>query len=153
AECFEIAGASGRGSRTTIRFGYQPPEISSNGAHASAPTELELAITPGEMVRPVLARVIGALAARAEFSVDRLADTVLLGDAVSSSEGRDFSDVRVGVSIRDGDGRLTVRVGPLVEGGGDRLLSEMELPGAGSLRRLGSNTEGPPGKKRAGRAP
>jgi serine/threonine-protein kinase RsbW len=141
SDSFEISGGAGQGSRTTIRFGYQPPEITTNGTQASAPTELELAITPGEIVRPVLARVIGALAARAEFSVDRLADTVLLGDAVSSSEGRDFSDGRVGVSIRDGDGSLTVRVGPLVEGGGDRLLSEMDLPGAGSLRSLASNME------------
>src|SRR5262249_11474886 len=142
SDSFEISGGAGQGSRTTIRFGYAPPELSSNGAHTEAPpTELELAMTPGEMVRPVLARVIGALAARAEFSVDRLADTVLLGDAVSSSEGRDFSDGRVGVSLKDGDGSLTVRVGPLVEGGGDRLLSEMEVPGAGSLRSLASNME------------
>jgi anti-sigma regulatory factor (Ser/Thr protein kinase) len=150
SDSFEISGGAGQGSRTTIRFGHQPPEISNNGVHASVPTELELAITPGEMVRPVLARVIGALAARAEFSVDRLNDTVLLGDAVSSSEGRDFSDGRVGVSIRDGDGSLTVRVGPLVEGGGDRLLSEMELPGAGSLRSLASNMEVTKGKSPEG---
>jgi serine/threonine-protein kinase RsbW len=93
------------------------------------------------MVKPVLARVIGVLAARAEFSVDRLADTVLLGDAVSSSSGGDFSDGRVGISIKDGDGTLDVRVGPLVEGGGERLMSEMAVPGAGSLRSLASSME------------
>ena len=92
-----------------------------------------MAITPGVMVRPVLARVIGALAARAEFSVDRLADTVLLGDGVSSSAGA--------LSIKDDTGRLEVRVGPLVEGAGDKLLGEMEVPGAGSLRDLTSNME------------
>ena len=105
------------------------------------PKDLEIALVPGAMVKPVLARVIGALAARAEFSVDRLADTVLLGDAVSASGGDDFSDGRVGISISDGAGTLGMRVGPLVKGGGERLMDEMEVPGAGSLRTLTSSME------------
>ncbi len=141
SDSFEISAGGGRGSRTTIRFGYEPPEPSTNGSHPEVSDGLELAITPGEMVKPVLARVIGALAARADFSVDRLADTVLLGDAVSSSEGQFFADGRVGITIQDGDGTLDVRVGPLVAGGGDRLMGEMELPGAGSLRSLASRME------------
>jgi anti-sigma regulatory factor (Ser/Thr protein kinase) len=143
SDSFEISGGAGQGSRTTIRFSYEAPEFTNNGdgTHAEAPAELEMAITPGEMVRPVLARVIGALAARAEFSVDRLADTVLLSDAVSSSAGDGFAHGRVGISIKDGDGTLDVRVGPLVEGAGEKLLGEMELPGAGSLRSLASRME------------
>ena len=141
SDSFEISGGAGHGSRTTIRFGYAPREASNNGTPAEAPTKLEMAMTPGELVKPVLARVIGALAARAEFSIDRLADTVLLGDAVSSSEGDDFTNGRVGISIRDGDGTLDVRVGPLVEGAGERLLSEMDLPGQGSLRNLAKTME------------
>jgi serine/threonine-protein kinase RsbW len=141
SDSFEISGGAGRGSRTTIRFGYSPPEARNNGKVGSVPKELEIALTPGVIVRPVLARVMGALAARAEFSVDRLADTVLLGDAVSSSEGGDFSDGRVGIAIKDAAGTLGVRVGPLVEGGGERLMSEMEVPGAGSLQSLASSME------------
>jgi serine/threonine-protein kinase RsbW len=139
SDSFEISGGAGQGSRTSIRFGYSPPEGRSNGAVASVSKELEIALTPGVIVRPVLARVMGALAARAEFSVDRLADTVLLGDAVSSSGAGDFSDGRVGIAIKDTAGTLGVRVGPLVEGGGERLISEMEVPGAGSLRSLATN--------------
>jgi hypothetical protein len=149
---FEISGGTGQGSRTTIRFGYAPPEFSNNGIPTDVPEELEMAITPGEMVKPVLARVIGALAARAEFSVDRLADTVLLGDAVSSSESDDFTDGRVGISIKDEKGTLGVRVGPLVEGAGERLLGEMELPGAVSLRSLASKMEVAKGTTREGEA-
>jgi serine/threonine-protein kinase RsbW len=141
SDSFEISGGVGAGSRTTIRFSYTPPEFSNNGTPTEAPSELELAITPGGMVKPVLARVIGALAARAEFSVDRLADTVLLGDAVSSSAGDDFAEGRVGISIRDGDGTLGVRVGPLVKGAGEKLMNEMEVPGAGSLASLASRME------------
>jgi serine/threonine-protein kinase RsbW len=143
SDSFEISGGAGQGSRTTIRFGYQPPEYSENGngPRAAVADELEIAMAPGDLVKPVLARVIGALAARAEFSVDRLADTVLIGDAVSSSEEGVFADGRVSISIRDGDGTLGVRVGPLVEGAGERLMAEMELPGTGSLRSLASNME------------
>jgi serine/threonine-protein kinase RsbW len=141
SDSFEISGGAGKGSKTTIRFGYSPPEFSNNGTPVDVAEQLEMAITPGEMVRPVLARVIGALAARAEFSVDRLADTVLLGDAVSTSAGRDFAHGRVSISIKDGDGILDVRVGPLVKGAGERLIKEMELPGAGSLRTLATKME------------
>jgi len=141
SDSFEISGGAGQGSRTTIRFGYVAPEARNNGKPTVVPKELEIALTPGTIVKPVLARVIGALAARAEFSVDRLADTVLLGDAVSASGGGDFSDGRVGISIKDSAGTLGVRVGPLVEGAGERLLSEMDVPGAGSLRTLASSME------------
>jgi serine/threonine-protein kinase RsbW len=127
SDSFEISGGTGQGSRTTIRFGFAPPTYSNNGTPVEASREL--------------ARVIGALAARAEFSVDRLADTVLLGDAVSSSDGDDFSDGRVGISIEDTAGTLGVRVGPLVEGAGERLMGEMELPGHGSLRNLARRME------------
>jgi serine/threonine-protein kinase RsbW len=141
SDSFEISGSAERGSRTTICFNYAPQEVSNNGTPSERPEELAMAITPGVMVRPVLARVIGAVAARAEFSVDRLADTVLLGDVVSSSAGGHFSDGRVGLSIRDESGKLEVRVGPLVEGGGERLLDEMDVPGAGSLRALANTME------------
>jgi len=141
SDSFEISGGADHGSTTTIRFGYSPPEARSNGRPAAHPNEVEVALTPGATMKPVLAGVIGALAARAEFSVDRLADTVLLGDAVSSSPAGDFSDGRVGISIKDSAGTLGVRVGPLVKGGGERLLSEMEVPGAGSLRSLASSME------------
>jgi serine/threonine-protein kinase RsbW len=152
SDSFEISGGAGQGSRTTIRFGYAPPEFGNNGTPTEVPKELAMAITPGVMVKPVLARVIGALAARAEFSVDRLADTVLLGDAVSSSEEGDFADGRVGISIKDGSGTLDVRVGPLVEGAGERLLSEMDVPGAGSLRSLASAMEVTKGETPEGEA-
>ena len=141
SDSFQISGGAGKGSRTTIRFGYTPPEAGENGKPTITPKELELELTPGVIVKPVLARVIGALAARAEFSVDRLADTVLLGDAVSSSGESDFAGGRLGISIKDSAGTLSVRVGPLVKGGGERLLSEMDVPGAGSLRTLASSME------------
>ena len=145
---FEISGGGGEGTRMSMRFDLaEAGAASSNGDHtAEGVEELALRISGGEMVRPVLARVIGALAARAQFSVDRLADTVLIGDAVSALATDDFSSGRVEVAIKDGDGTLDVRVGPLVEGGGGRILAKMEVPEGGSLRALARSMEVESGK-------
>jgi hypothetical protein len=97
-----------------------------------------MSIAAGTMVRPVLARVISALAARADFSIDRLSDTVLIGDAVSAHDAADFRNGTVGIEIVDDDGRLDVRVGPLVPGGSERIIKGLELPGGTSLRKLAS---------------
>jgi serine/threonine-protein kinase RsbW len=139
---FQIRGGAGGGTSTSVRFDLvDPGPVSPNGDVSLLKEELEMEIAPGALVRPVLARVIGALAARAEFSFERLSDTVLLGDAVSSHEPGDFSKGRVEVTIRDSEGNLEVRVGPLVKGGGERILAEMEIPEGGSLRGLASRME------------
>ena len=150
SDSFEISGAAGAGTRMRMRFAIVEEQRPKAGAPEPA-EELELAITAGAEVRPVLARIIGALAARAEFSVERLSDTVLLGDAVSSHRAEDFPGGRLEISIKDGDGTLDVRVGPLVEGGGDRLLGQMDIPGGqGSLRALASSMEVRRGETRDG---
>jgi anti-sigma regulatory factor (Ser/Thr protein kinase) len=153
SDSFEIRGGAGEGTCTTVHFAFDR-ETRENGAGPpeEMAEELEMAITPGTLVKPVLARVIGALAARAEFSVERLSDTVLLGDAVSAGQARDFYEGVLGISIKDGDGTLDVRVGPLVEGAGDRLLAEMDVPGAGSLRNLARSMEVAKGETSGGEA-
>lgn len=140
---FQISGRAGQGTQTKIIFSLNDIEGDPHpeGGSAPAPEALAMEMAPGELVRPVLARVIGALAARADFSVERLSDTMLLGDAVSSRSAQDFSRGRVSVAIRDEAGTLVVRVGPLVDGGGERLLAEMDLPGEGSLRSLAQSME------------
>jgi serine/threonine-protein kinase RsbW len=143
SDSFEISGGAGEGTRTTIRFGYAPPVGSRNGTAGSERVEeaLSVQLAPGAAVRPILARVLGAMASRADLSVDRLADSVLLGDAVSSHAPADFTEGQVAVSIKDGEGALDVRVGPLVDGGGERILAQMEIPGGGSLRKLARSME------------
>jgi serine/threonine-protein kinase RsbW len=143
SDSFEISGGAGEGTRTTIRFGYTPPVGRDNGTPGTERLEeaLSMELTPGAAVRPVLARVLGVMGSRADLSVDRLADSMLLGDAVSSHAPADFTDGQVGLSINDAEGTLGVRVGPLIEGGGERILAQMELPGGGSLRKLARSME------------
>ena len=141
---FEIRGGAGGGTSTTVRFELPTGDVDAPEPEAPAAMseELKLGISPGALVKPVVARVIGALAARAEFSVERLSDTVLIGDAVSAHTGDDFADGRTQIAITDGDGELDMRVGPLVEGRGERLLHQMDLPGSqGSLRGLARSME------------
>jgi serine/threonine-protein kinase RsbW len=134
SDSFEIRGGTGEGTRTSVRFAYRPAEQADQETPAEPVESLALAVTPGDIGRGILSRVIGALAARADFSVDRLSDTVLIGDAVSGHTEEDFLGGRLGISINDGNGTLDIRVGPLTEGAGDRLLAQMDVPGGGSLR-------------------
>jgi serine/threonine-protein kinase RsbW len=106
-----------------------------NGASPSAaPTDgLEVSIGPGELVAPVLGRIIAMLAARAGFSIDRLSDAQLVSDALSAHAPTYLRDGDVRVGFRDADRTLEARVGPLVEGGSDKLLADADLPGIGRL--------------------
>jgi serine/threonine-protein kinase RsbW len=137
---FEIRGSEhGTEVRMTLRLAQSSQDLEDNGKLDLASTEgTAMSIAAGSFVRPVLARVISALAARADFTVDRLSDTILIGDAVSAHDAADFREGTVGIEIVDGHGRLDVRIGPLVDGAGERILNGLELPGGMSLRTLAS---------------
>jgi len=92
-----------------------------------------LSIEPGVLVRPVLARVISMLAARAALPIDRLNDAVLIGDAVAAHAARFSADGRVRAEVAGGADGLAVRVGPLAPDGAERLCRAVEVPEAGSV--------------------
>jgi hypothetical protein len=100
---------------------------------------------------PVLGRMVAMLAARADFSLDRLSDAVLVIDAISANLGDYITGRYASVSFQDGRRKIDLRFGPLVESGGERLLRAMELPGLDrSLEELADEikVEGPrPGKE------
>lgn len=143
---FEIRGGPGRGTEVRARKRIVPAENGGPGATVTAASPGDAAMLSFEnadSAGPVVSRVIGMLASRADLSIDRLADTQLLGDAVSAAPPGEFRDGRVDIELTDREGALEIRVGPLVEGGADRLLEEMELPGplVGSLRGLASRID------------
>ena len=136
---FELSGAPGKGTIVTMRV-----SLSANGSEPEAPPpagEVDpgtaMLMPAGNLVGPVLSRVISIFAVRANFSVDRLSDAVLLGDAVSSQAAEFFPDGTAKVVVDEVDGTVSVRVGPLVDGAGDRLLERMRIPQLdASLERL-----------------
>ena len=67
-------------------------------------------------------------ATRADLSVDELSDAVLLSDAISASGPRAFPDGTARIAVPEEDGAFEVRVGPLAEGGGERLLDGLRIP-------------------------
>lgn len=127
-ESFEVRGAPGQGTEVTMRV-----PLSTNGAAAPAavPTVDEatlIELPAGEMLSPVLSRVISMFAARADFSVDELSDAVLLSDALSAQGPDGFPDGTARLSVSESDGAFEVRVGPLSPGGGNRLLEGLRIP-------------------------
>lgn len=143
---FEISGGPGHGTTVKVRKLIAPESVSAeNGAapQAAAAEETALSFDSEAPAAAVLSHVIGMLASRADLSIDRLADTQLLGDAVSAAPFREFAEGRMEITIVDREGCLEMRVGPLVAGASERLLRVMELPGPlkGSLRALASDVE------------
>lgn len=139
-DSFAISGGPGRGTEVKIRM-----SLSSNGAGRGELQEVELpmgrgtemSMPAGELLAPVLSRVISILAARANFSIDRLSDAVLLGDAISAHAPDDFPEGTARIAVEEDEGSLLVKVGPLLKGAGDRLLDGMRIPQiGGSLERL-----------------
>lgn len=90
-------------------------------------------VAAGPLVGPVLSRVVGIHASRADLPVDRLNDAVLVADAVASRAPAYAVDGRLPVSVQSQPGRLELRIGPLRAGGGARLLEGAALPSVGSV--------------------
>jgi anti-sigma regulatory factor (Ser/Thr protein kinase) len=143
AESFEIASPADGGTILVARVRIS--EADGNGgrpARPAAPREAEIAITAGASARPVIARVLAIAATRAGFSLERMSDGVLLGDAIAAGSVADFAEERVGLTIEECGPNLSVKVGPFVEGGAQRMLERMELPGLGvSITKLASRVE------------
>jgi serine/threonine-protein kinase RsbW len=117
---------------------------SANGSSdvPSAPKEAEVAIEAGSSARPVIARVLAMAATRAGFSLDRMSDGVLVGDAIASVRPDDVVDGHVALEITEAGPILGIRVGPFKEGGANRLVAQMDLPGLGaSVSKLADRVE------------
>ena len=104
---------------------------SSNDSPDGLP-ETRIAVAAGPLVGPVLRRVVGMLAARADLPLDRLDDAVLVADVIASRASSWSTDL-VHVTLKPGERTLWLRVGPLQKGGADALLGESAVPDLGSV--------------------
>jgi serine/threonine-protein kinase RsbW len=146
ADSFEILGGAGRGTRIRMRLALRAGDQANGREHVSEPAVAaqgtEIAIDSGELVAPVVSRVISVLAARTGFSVDRLSDAMLLGDALSATIPEGFPDGPTRLAIEDGNGIIDLRVGPMEAGAALRVRSQLELPEVGgSLENLADSVE------------
>jgi len=95
--------------------------------------EAHLIVRHGPLAAPVLGRVVGMLAARADCPIDRLDDALLIADAIAARGGSYSADGRIGVLVTAQTGAVELSIGPLREDGAQQLIASAELPGIGNV--------------------
>lgn len=131
---FSISGGIGRGTEVVMRMDLVSSSVDEQEAMPSTASVHGTAIKVSDerIMGPVIGRVLAVLAARTDFAVDRLTDTMLLADALAANAAAGFEDGNVRMVVEDGDGTIHVRVGPMQEGAAEKLRSELEIPGLGA---------------------
>ena len=92
-----------------------------------------VSIASGPLVGPVLRRVVGMLAARADLPLDRLDDAVLVADLIAARAPAHVARGTVDVTLAPGERALALRLGPLRPGGGRALIVDAAVPGVGNV--------------------
>lgn len=135
----ELGLVGGRhGTEVRIAFsldGGSAPPLAIQPSAEPAPDceEIVVELRPPERTSPVLGRVISLVAARADFSIDRLSDAQIVSDAIAGAAAAHLADDTLNVAIDEHEGGFDLVVGPFATGGAQRLVSDTELPGLGSL--------------------
>ena len=138
---FAISGGLDRGTEVKMRIPLRGGGADADGdsvtMEPSVSGATELVTDRPELLGPVLARVVGALAARRDLSVDRVSDAVLVTDAIAAAAPSRFSDGRVRLGLEDRDGGIELRMGPMEAGAAAQIRQELEVPDVGgSLEAL-----------------
>jgi hypothetical protein len=108
----------------------------------SASNEASVTVVSGPLAGPVLGRVVGMLAARADCPIDRLDDALLVADAVAAKAASFSDDGRVNVRVAAEIGSVELLVGPLRPNGAEELIESAALPGVGNvLERVADELE------------
>lgn len=109
--------------------------------------EATVGLARGPLAAPVLGRVVGILAARADCPIDRLDDALLIADAVAAKAASYAPDGRVNVRVMAERGSVELHVGPLRADGAEDLIASASLPGIGNvLERVADELEPQPGE-------
>jgi len=135
----ELGLVGGRhGTEVRIAFtlfdaGAPPLAIQPSADPAPAFEEIVLELRPPERTSPVLGRVVSLVAARADFSIDRLSDAQIVSDAIAGAATSHLLDGTLSVAIDEHDRGFDLLIGPFTPGGARRVVDDTELPGLGSL--------------------
>ena len=106
------------------------------------PNNATMEVRNGPLLGPVLSRVIGMLAARAQCPIDRLDDALLVADTVAAHSPDHSLNGTVIVGLQADEGLLELTVGDLRPQGAADLLRDAELPGVGNvLERVADQVE------------
>ncbi len=127
-----------RGTEVRIAFALgddeaPPLAIQPSAEPAPALDGIVLSLSPPERTARVLGRVVSLVAARADFSIDRLSDAQIVSDAIAGAASAHVPDGALGVAIAEHERGFDLLVGPLANGRAQRLVDDTQLPGLGSL--------------------
>jgi serine/threonine-protein kinase RsbW len=95
--------------------------------------EATMVVRNGPLLGPVLTRVIGMLAARAQCPIDRLDDALLVADTVAAHSPGHARNGTVRVGLAAEEGMLELTIGALAPQGAAALLKDADLPGVGNV--------------------
>jgi len=135
----EVGLVGGRhGTEVRIAFalnGGSAPPLAVQPSSEPAPEgdEIVLQLRPPDRASPVLGRVVSLVAARADFSIDRLSDAQIVSDAIAGAAATHVCDGVLSVGIDEHEQGFDLLVGAFSAGGAQRLVDDTELPGLGSL--------------------
>ena len=99
----------------------------------SPDNQATIVVRNGPLLGPVLTRVIGMLAARAQCPIDRLDDALLVADTVAAHSPDHAVNGSVTVGLAAQEGQLELTVGSLRPQGAEALLRDADLPGVGNV--------------------
>lgn len=125
----EFATPSAMALGSLVRNGFQPLEV----AGSELATTTRLAIAPDTLARRVLPRVLCVLAARAQFTTDRISDAELVADALVSEAFSSSTGEHLNVAVKVEPRSLAMRVGPLDSGSAERVISRSPGDGIGPV--------------------
>jgi hypothetical protein len=110
--------------------------LTSSTVHTAVPSRISVsAVTAG----PVLARVFGILGARAGLSLDRVSDLLLAADTIADADVHADGLARVEFVVSEG--QVELLIGPLADGGAERLVDVPRVGGVAVLPRLADEVE------------
>jgi anti-sigma regulatory factor (Ser/Thr protein kinase) len=102
----------------------------------ASPGTVELRLAPNAMVRAVLPRVLSALAARAYFTTDRIADVQIVADILAANAVESISGAHLDVGVTVAPRKLELLIGPLLTGRGESLMTAAADGSAPVIERL-----------------
>jgi serine/threonine-protein kinase RsbW len=133
------------GSGSEVRMEFATPNT--RGLEATQEDDVELAaiadgdltttvqatIAPIGLARTVLPRILSVLAARANFSTDRISDVHLVADALVAHAPASIDGGQLSTAVSIEPRSLELRIGPLSAGRAGRLMTDSTMEGLGPV--------------------
>ncbi len=144
----DFRGAEDSGTEVRMAFGatqaralapfsgeeLEQPAAASAPGDASEPGDaIEIAIAPASLAWKILPRLLSAMAARAHFRTDRIADIRLVADALTAQVPASISGSHLNIGISAEPRDLELRIAPLLAGHAKHLIVDSAGDGLGPL--------------------